>query len=152
MKEPFSIDQAARQLARDSAQRDLAESAEELAKTATVTPGGFPVFPQKGLSSKSTVAAPPGDPDSSSSSSDSDDMSNQGDGAGEAGNAPAPVPEALPRLSIKVPSPKKFTGELEDLKPEAFDQWYDSVQLYLRLHRVAQNVPGSENYWILYTE
>ena len=51
-----------------------------------------------------------------------------------------------------MPSPKKFTGEAEDLKPEAFDQCYNSVQLYLRLHRVAQNLPGSGNYWILYTE
>ena len=84
--------------------------------------------PQKGSSSKAIAAAPPGDPDSSSSSSDSDDMSNQGDGAGGAEDAPAPVPEALPRLSIKVPSPKKFTGEAEDLKPEAFDRWYNSVQ------------------------
>ena len=41
-KEQFSIEEAARQLARDSAQRDLAESATELAKAATVTPGGFP--------------------------------------------------------------------------------------------------------------
>ena len=78
-------------------------------------------------------------------------MSQHGEAGGEEGT-PAPVPEALPRLSIKVPSPKKFTGEAEDLKPEAFDRWYNSVQLYLRLHRVAQNVPGSGNYWILYTE
>ena len=78
-------------------------------------------------------------------------MSQHGE-AGGAGDAPAPVPEVLPRLSIKVLSPKKFTGEAEDLKPEAFDRWYNSVQLYLRLHRVAQNVPGSGNYWILYTE
>ena len=58
-------------------------------------------------------------------------MSNQGDEAGGAGGTPAPVPEALPRLSIKVLSPKKFTGEAEDLKPEVFDRWYNSVQLYL---------------------
>ena len=95
---------------------------------------------------------PAGDPDSSSISSDSDDMSNQGGEAGGEEGTPAPVPEALPRLSIKVPSPEKFTGEAEDLKPEAFHRWYNSVQLYLRLHRVAQNVPGSGNYWILYTE
>ena len=137
---------------RDSAQQDIAESAEQLAKTATVTPGGFPVSPQKGSPSKATVAAPPGDSDSSRSSRDSDDISNHGDKDGGAGNTPAPVPQALPRLSIKVPSPMKFTGEAEDLKPDAFDQWYNSVQLYLRLHRVAHNVPGSGNYWILYTE
>ena len=128
------------------------ESTEELAKTATVTPGGFPESPQKGSSSKTTVAVPAGDPDSSSSSSVSDDMSNHGNKAGEAGGTPAPVPEALPRLNIKVPSPKKFTGVAEVLKPEAFDRWYNSVKLYLRFQRVAQNVPGSGNYWIIYTE
>ena len=63
-KEPFSIDEAARQIARDSTPRDLVELAEELAKTATVTLGGFPVSPQKGSSSKATVAAPAGDPNS----------------------------------------------------------------------------------------
>jgi len=124
------------------------ESATELAKTVTVTPGGFPESPQKGVTSKAPVAAPAGDPDSSSS--DSDDMSDHGEGAG--GPGPEPVPEPLPRLSIKVPSPKKFTGDGEDLKPESFARWYNSVQLYLRLHNVSQNAAGSGNYWILYTE
>jgi len=77
-------------------------------------------------------------------------MSDHGEGAG--GPGPEPVPEPLPRLSIKVPSPKQFTGDGEDLKPEAFDRWYNSVQLYLRLHNVSQNASGSGNYWILYTE
>jgi len=77
-------------------------------------------------------------------------MSDHGEGAG--GPGPEPVPEPLPRLCIKVPSPKKFTGDGEDLKPEAFDRWYNSVQLYLRLHNVSQNAAGSGNYWILYTE
>ena len=71
------IDQAVRQLARDSAQQDLAELAEKLVKTATVTPGGFAVSPKKGLFCKVTVVAPAGDPDSSSSSSDSHDISDQ---------------------------------------------------------------------------
>jgi len=73
-------------------------------------------------------------------------------GEGTGGSAPAPVPEPLPRLSIKVPSPKKFTGDGEDLKPEAFDRWYNLVQLYLRLYNVSQNAAGAGNYWILYTE
>jgi len=77
-------------------------------------------------------------------------MSDHGDGAGGPGSEP--VPEPLPRLSLKVPSPKKFTGDGEDLKPEAFDRWYNSVQLYLRLHNVSQNAAGSGNYSILYTE
>ena len=79
-------------------------------------------------------------------------MSDHGEGAGEPAPIPAPISDSLPRLSIKVPSPKKFTGEGEDLKPEAFDRWYNSVQLYLRLHKVSQNADGSGNYWILYTE
>ena len=79
-------------------------------------------------------------------------MSDQGEGAGGPAPIPAPVPDSLPRLSIRVPSPKKFTGEGEDLKPEAFDRWYNSVQLYLRLHKVPQNAGGLGNYWILYTE
>ena len=86
-----------------------------------MTPGGFPVSPQKGSSINATVVAPAGDPDSSSSSRDSDDLSDQEGGAGGVEDASAPVPEALPRLSIKVPSPKQFTGEVADLKPEAFD-------------------------------
>ena len=150
-KEQFSIDKAARQLARDSAQRDLVESVTELAKAATVTPGGFPESPHKGSLSKAPAVAPADDPDSSSSS-DTDDMSDHGEGAGEPAPVPAPVSDSLPRLSIKVPSPKKFTGEGEDLKPEAFDRWYNFVQLYLRLHKVPQNAEGSGNYWILYTE
>jgi len=124
------------------------ESATELAKAATVTAGEFPESPQKGITSIALVAAPAGDPDSSSSNSDH--MSDHGEGAG--GPGPEPVPEALPRLSIKVPSPKKFRGDGEDLKPEAFDRWYNSVKLYLRLHNVSQNAAGTGNYWIVYTE
>ena len=120
-KEQFSIDEPASQLARDSAQGDLPESATELAKTATVIPGAFPESPHKGSSSKAQAAVPADDPDSSSSS-DTDDMSDHGEGAGEPASIPAPVPDSLPRLSIKVPSPQKFTGEGEDLKPEAFDR------------------------------
>ena len=150
-KEQFSIDEAARQLARDCIKRDLAESATELAKAATVTLGGFPESPHKGSSSKAPAAAPVDDPDSSSSS-DTDYMSDHGEGAGGPAPIPAPVPDSLPQLSIKVPSPKKFTGEGEDLKPEAFERWYNSVQLYLRLHKVPQNADGAGNYWILYTE
>ena len=56
-------------------------------------------------------------------------MSDDGDGAGESG--PAPLPEPLPRVGIKVPSLKKYTGDGEDLRPVAFDRWYNSVQLYL---------------------
>jgi len=94
--------------------------------------------------------APAGDPDSSSS--DSDDMSDHGKGAG--GPGPEPVPEPLPRRSIKVPLLKRFPGDGEDLKPEAFDRWYNlsSVQLYLRLHNMSQNAAGSGNHWILYTQ
>jgi len=77
-------------------------------------------------------------------------MSDHGEGAG--GPGPEPVPEPLTRLRIKVPSPKKFPGDGEDLEPEAFDRWYNSVQLYLRLHNVSQKAAGSGNYWILYTE
>jgi len=47
-------------------------------------------------------------------------MSDHGEGAG--GPGPEPVAEPLPRRSIKVLSPKKFTGDGEDLKPEAFDR------------------------------
>jgi len=68
------------------------------------------------------------------------------------GPCPIPVPEPPPRPSIKVPSPKKFTGDGDDLKLQVFDRWYNSVQLYLRLHNVSQNATGSGNYWILYTE
>jgi len=144
----FSIDKAAGQPARDSAQRDLAESATELAKAATVTPRGFPEFPQKGLRSNAVVTAPAGDPDSSSS--DSDEISDHGEGAG--GPGPEPGPEPLPSHSIMVPSPKIFTGDGKDLKLEAFDRWYNSVQLYLRWHNVSQKAAGSGNNWILHTE
>ena len=115
-----------------------------------MTLGGFPESPQKGLPSKARVAVAAGDSHASSCSSDSGDLSDHGEGAG--GPHPAPVPEPLPRLSIKVPSPKKFTSDAEDLKPEAFDIWYNCVQLYLRLQNVSQNAAGSGNYWILYTE
>ena len=89
-KETLLVDKAARQLVRDSTQQDLVESVDELAKTVTVTPCAFPVSPQKGSSSKASVAGPAGRPDSSSCSSDSDDMSNHGEGAGGAGDPPAP--------------------------------------------------------------
>jgi len=77
-------------------------------------------------------------------------MSDHGEAAGRPGHVP--VPQLLTRLSPQVPSPKKFTGDGEDLKPEAFDLWYTSVQLYLRLHNLSQNAAGSGNYWILYPE
>jgi len=94
--------------------------------------------------------APAGDPDSSSSRSDSDDMSAHDEGAG--GLAPVPVTGPVPRLSIKVPSQRKFTGDGEDLKREGFDGWYSLVQLYLRWHNVLQNAAGAGNYYILYPE
>jgi len=53
---------------------------------------------------------------------------------------------------MKVPSPKKFTGDGEALKPKTFDRCYNSVQLYLRLHNVSQDAAGAGNYWILYIE
>jgi len=77
-------------------------------------------------------------------------MSDHGEVAGGAG--PAPMPKPLPTLSVKIPSHKKFTGDGEDLKPEAFDRWYNSVRLYLRLHNGSQNAAGAGNYWILYTQ
>ena len=79
-------------------------------------------------------------------------MSDHGEGAGEPAPVPAPVSDSLPRLSIKVLSTKKFMGGGEDLNAEAFDRWYNSVQLYLRLHNVPQNADRSGNYRILYTE
>ena len=115
------------------------ESAKELAKVGPVTSGGFPETAQKGLTSEAPVAAPAGDPDSSSS--DTDDMSDHCQGGGRPG--PEPVPESLPRLSIKVPLPKKFRGDREDLKPEAFDGGFTSVQLHLRLYNLSQNAAGS---------
>jgi len=65
---------------------------------------------------------------------------------------PLPLRQLIFLHSIKVPSPKKFTGDGEDLKPEAFDRWYKSVQFYLQLHNVSRNAAGSGNYWIVYTE
>ena len=116
----------------------------------TVTPHGFADSPQRGLPSKAPVAAPAGDPDSASSSPDSDDISDHCEAAG--GSGPPPVPEPLPRASIKVPSPKIFTGDGDDLKPQAFDRYYNSVQLYLRLHNIAKNAAEAGNCQILHTE
>jgi len=126
------------------------ESATELAKAARVTPSMFPESPPNGLPSKATVAAPAGDPESSRGGRNSDHLSDHREGAG--GPGPPPVREPLPRVSIKVPSPKKLTRVGEDLKPKAFNGWSNSVQLYLRLHIVSQNAAGTGNRWILYTE
>jgi len=134
-KEQFTIDEVGRQLARDTAQQVLAESSTELAKESTVAPGGFPESPQKGLKGKVSVAPPDNDPSSSDSSSDSDRMSEQA-GPADPVEEPRPDPGTTVKLSIKVPIPKKFTGEGEDLKPEAFDRWYNAVQLYLLQHGV----------------
>ena len=79
-------------------------------------------------------------------------MSDHGEGAAGSVAASPPVPESLPKLCIKVPSPKTFTGDGEDLMPEAFPRWYPSVQLFLRLHILSQNAAGAGNYGILYTE
>ena len=56
------------------------------------------------------------------------------------------------RINFTPPAPTKFTGEGEDLKPKAFDRWYNSVWLYLNLSGVTGNIARSGNYWILYTE
>ena len=150
-QEQFTIDEAGRQLARDTAQQVLAESSKELAKESTVTPGGFPESPQKRSKGKASAAPPDNDPSSSDSSSESDRMSEEA-GPADPIEEPRPDPGTTAKLSIKVPTPKKFTGEGEDLKPEAFDRWYNAVQLYLRLHGVRQSIDGSGNYWILYTD
>jgi len=97
----------------------------------------------KRITQQSLVAAHIGDPDSPRSSSDSEDMSDHGEGAG--GSGPDPVTEPLPRLSIKVLLPKIFTGDSQDLMPEAFARWYNSVQLCLRLNNVSQNTAGAAN-------
>jgi len=78
-------------------------------------------------------------------------MSGAGGAGGVRGNndlepVPAPVPEPLPRLSIKVPSSKIFTGDGEDLKLEASGRLYHPVQLYLRLHHGSQKTVGAGNY------
>src|ERR1700712_1397985 len=76
-------------------------------------------------------------------------MSEQG---GPSNPQAEPVVASTPRLSIRIPSPKKFTGDGENLKPEAFDRWYNAVQLYFRLNEIPQDADGSGNYWILYRE
>jgi predicted aspartyl protease len=65
---------------------------------------------------------------------------------------PRADPTVTAKMSLKIPTPKKFSGEGDDLKPEAFDRWYNSVQLYLRLSGVSTSADGGGNYWILYTE
>jgi len=44
-----------------------------------------------------------------------------------------------------------LSGEGDDLKEEAFETWYTSVRLYLKLTGVTPNAAGSGSYWILYT-
>jgi hypothetical protein len=76
-------------------------------------------------------------------------MSGEGEGSG---SVPPPPPLPQPsRLAVHLPTPALFTGEGEDLKPEAFDRWYAAVRLYLNLSGVRPNDEGSGNYWILYT-
>ena len=62
-----------------------------------------------------------------------------------------PPDGAMARLSIKIPTPTAFSGEGEDLKPEAFDRWYKSTRNYLLLHGVNSATEGSGNYYGLYT-
>jgi hypothetical protein len=57
----------------------------------------------------------------------------------------------MAKLSAKIPTPKTYSGEGEDLKPEAFDRWYHAVRLYLNLHGVVGNAEGSGNYWMMFT-
>ena len=134
----------ARQLHRDEAQEVLSESVKEAEKAATKTPGTFPKTPPK---QKAPAAS--NDPDDSSSSSSSnteDDMSE------EAQPLPGPVNPPAVTIRFAPPAPSRFTAEGEDLKPEVFDRWYNTVRLYLNLSEVTGNIPGSGNYWILYTE
>jgi hypothetical protein len=55
------------------------------------------------------------------------------------------------RLAVHLLMLARFTGEGEDLKPEAFDRWYAAVRLYQNLTGVSANGAGSGNHWILYT-
>jgi len=127
----------------------LTESAKELETKTATRPGEFQSTPKK-----KGEPAPPPDPDSSSTDSDSDSNDNMS----EAGLAdpPAPPPEPVPdrttRLAAKIHQPPTFSGEGDYLKAEAFETWYNSVQLYLNLTGVIPNAPGSGNYWILYHE
>ena len=144
-RERFEIDEAARQLSRDEAQAVLTASAKEIAKETSRTPGEFPSTP-KGKA----PATKPTNPDDDSSSSSSDSESDMSSEAGPSHTRPEATVTA--KMSFKPPSPNRFTGEGEDLKPEAFDRWYNSVRLYLNLSGIAGSPAGSGNYWILYTE
>ena len=65
---------------------------------------------------------------------------------------PAPVNPLAVTIHFAPPAPSRFTGEGEDLKPEAFDRWYNTVRLFLNLSGATGNIGGSGNYWILYTK
>ena len=109
----------------------------EAEKAATKIPETFPKTPTK---QKATAS---NDPDDSSSSSSSDSEDNKSEEA----QPPQADPLAITaRISFTPPAPAKFTGEGEDLKPEAFDRWYNSVQLYLHLSGVTGNIARSGNY------
>ena len=110
----FEIDEAARQLERDEARKVLSECAKEAEKAATRTPGTFPKTPPK---QKALAAS--NDPDDSSSSSSSDSEDNMSE---EAQPPPANPPVITAHINFSPPAPTKFTGEGEDLKPEAFDR------------------------------
>jgi len=154
MKNQPSIDEAAWQLGRHSAQQDLAVLATVLVQAAKLTPARCPESLHKESSRRTPGAAPADDPASSSSSSNSDDMSQAGGVRGVEGNndpepAHASLPKPLPGLNINVLLSKRHTWDGEDLKLEVFDRWYNLVQLYLRLYNVPQNIAGAGNYWIL---
>ena len=132
----FEIDKAACQLSRDEAQVVLSESAKELQKETATRPGEFPTTPKK-----KGEPAPPPDPDSSDSDSDNnDDMSD----AGPADPPALPTEQTVgttTKLAVKLHQPPTYSGEGSDLKPEVFETWYTSVQLFLNLPGVTPNAP-----------
>ena len=119
----FSIDEASRQLARDEASQTLKESESEIAKEQTATPGVFPKSPAKGKKPLQSTSSKD-DPSSSSSSESSDD---EDDKMSASGTTEVPDRSNAPRLTMKIPEPRRFSGSGKDMDPGAFDRWYEDV-------------------------
>jgi len=135
----FSIDKASRQLARDEASQTLKESESEIAKEQTATPGAFPKSPAKGKKPLQSTSSKD-DPSSSSSSESSDD---EDDKMSATGTTEVPDRSNAPRLTMKIPEPRRFSGSGKDMDPGAFDRWYEDVREYLLLHGITSTTGGN---------
>jgi len=68
------------------------------------------------------------------------------------GTTEVPDRSNAPRLTKKIPEPRRFSGSGKDRDLGAFDRCYKDVREYLLLHGITSTTGGNPRYYGFYTE